>query len=476
MCSALLIGALLIGALLFGAVFVNSAVADDVVDRLRRSAQDGEITKVEFADSLLALGEVNHAAIENPEVLMLRFPGFADIIGQRLVERVNKHVIDGKKDEISQLTFLAERMLGTSSSYTQAVQRAIELQKKYDELVSRGTVDTAAAFRAGLSTPEEKELYAPKLEQFMKQTISQRMNRGAPFMGLKNMASLGKISQPPALVTAVKELLNIIIEQAKSNKIVWASSTLEEVRVDKLLSDLQKTDASFSNQLVEIYSLRAKAMAGSGSYDEVLTSLKQVVARRADPNEANTNLRREILFSLSGEAADGLAQSLIADLKSADALSFGDKTDLYFAGYYGKGTLLTMILLFVFLLIASVAGVYFLGKKVPELSPDSIFGRMQEAKRRRMIKKNEKRGVGYTSVVEHEDVYSKLLAEFGLDDTASESDIKKAYRQMVKEHHPDAHGAAGRVVTEDGKTDRSFEDLKKNYNRLMEMRKSFFSG
>ena len=36
------------------------------------------------------------------------------------------------------------------------------------------------------------------------------------------------------------------------------------------------------------------------------------------------------------------------------------------------------------------------------------------------------------------DEYSKLLAVFDLTDTASEDDIKRAYRNKMKEHHPDS--------------------------------------
>ena len=64
-----------------------------------------------------------------------------------------------------------------------------------------------------------------------------------------------------------------------------------------------------------------------------------------------------------------------------------------------------------------------------------------------------------------DDEYSTLLKIFGLADDASSSDIKKAYRSMVKLHHPDSA---------DQEAQAEFEKVQEAYERLIELRKGWF--
>ena len=78
--------------------------------------------------------------------------------------------------------------------------------------------------------------------------------------------------------------------------------------------------------------------------------------------------------------------------------------------------------------------------------------------------------VGYSQQSSGEDEYSTLVAVFGLTDEASESELKNAYRKMLKVYHPDTSD----LGPEEAK--RKLDELKQVYNRIQEIRGSWFGG
>jgi hypothetical protein len=63
------------------------------------------------------------------------------------------------------------------------------------------------------------------------------------------------------------------------------------------------------------------------------------------------------------------------------------------------------------------------------------------------------------------DEYTSLLTVFGLTDEATDADIKKSYREIIKKLHPDS----GNIVEQ-----KKLEDIQKAYDRLMELRRGWF--
>ena len=63
------------------------------------------------------------------------------------------------------------------------------------------------------------------------------------------------------------------------------------------------------------------------------------------------------------------------------------------------------------------------------------------------------------------DEYSTLLSVFDLDDDATPSEIKKAYRIKMKELHPDSNIEGSK---------EEFEKVQAAYERLMELQKGWF--
>src|SRR5262249_11854134 len=146
-----------------------------------------------------------------------------------------------------------------------------------------------------------------------------------------------------------------------------------------------------------------------------------------------------------------LARGRIKELQAANALSFGDKVHLLFRGYYGAGPLV-MLGGGVMLLLISIA-FYALNPGVVRSGFQQIREIVEEKKEEQGEHRRQRRGVGYSRLVDAEDEYSRLLAVFGLEDNASEADIKRAFREKVKRYHPDSQGASGVARDDEGNVD-----------------------
>ena len=74
------------------------------------------------------------------------------------------------------------------------------------------------------------------------------------------------------------------------------------------------------------------------------------------------------------------------------------------------------------------------------------------------------------NIYEREDEYSRLLKIFGLTDTATEEEIKAAYRKFVKENHPDS------AQDSDPERMRKFMEIKRAYDRIIDIKTKRFGG
>jgi len=131
---------------------------------------------------------------------------------------------------------------------------------------------------------------------------------------------------------------------------------------------------------------------------------------------------------------------------------------LFFSGYYGW----FWPFLCLFLLVIGV-GFLFLNTLKPDAPVFELFPWLSPRKLS-----------GYEREAQTEDEYSRLLSNFGLDESASEEDIKSAYRDRARALHPDS-SELPEGMTEEERV-KAFDTLKLQYDRILEMRGGSFGG
>lgn len=450
---------------------------DSPIAKLIQKTKDEKITHEELANALVVQAEIDQAAIQNPDTLILRFSGFAELIGEKMEKRVAVLIKEDKAVGAKQLELLALRMLGDSSKYTKSIVNLNRLNDQFERLVSRGTPDTVLAFRASLSSDIERELFLGRVDGFLLRIVQRHTDNDPPMTAIRNLSLLGDAARAAGSDDFVAKAMNTLAQQASQGAFNWQDWALGDPKVEKFVFAVAEKKPEVKESFIILHEVRAKTFVRAESYDDATKSFEWLLVQRPDPSPANNSLRRELASLVSsGIHGKTFATARIEELAELDDLGKIEEIYYYFKGYYGEGVLLATFLITIAVIVAIFGAIVFLGKYFPGMSTAKLSKNVESYRQKRLEKKYAKRGVGYMKAVDVDDEYSRLLAEFGLDDSASESDIKKAYRRLVKEHHPDAHGAAGVVTDEEGNIDRSFEELKKNYQRLLMMKASYFGG
>ena len=128
-----------------------------------------------------------------------------------------------------------------------------------------------------------------------------------------------------------------------------------------------------------------------------------------------------------------------------------EKIKLLLKGYYGTLSLVFVI----FSLILTLVLIYFVLHLIRNI----------------LLSSKAAKSSGYNRTVTNKDEYSQLLEFFSLDESATETDIKRSYRDFMKNYHPD-------TATETHNSEAQKDILtqaKQNYNRLLSLRSAAFS-
>jgi hypothetical protein len=173
-------------------------------------------------------------------------------------------------------------------------------------------------------------------------------------------------------------------------------------------------------------------------------------------------IKTSIILSPSGDLRHLARKNMTGDIFSS--LEFRDKIGLIVTGRLPEKFYILVLVSSFFLL-----GFFFLSMRVynsietvekgnPEIPPAK-----KKAKETKKVKRSNSSMNLETS--DQMDEYTSLLLVFGLTDEASDADIKKAYRDVIKRLHPDS----GLPVDQD-----KLEEIQNAHERLMELRRGWF--
>ena len=226
--------------------------------------------------------------------------------------------------------------------------------------------------------------------------------------------------------------------------------------------------------LIEVYGEQTLLLAQQTKYEAAENYLLRIARYRADPDEENNELRVRLLMRSGRHKNEPFYIRRMEELRYGNGLTMTVKLRLLLSGYYGFFYPVFCIVIIVLAVMLVVKLLFGARALVSWLDEYYRYDPERMAKRdAKIAEKAKKRGVGYGQLVTEPDEYSRLLGLLGLDDSATEDEIKHAYRQRMKESHPDVSPDKGAAP---GDTVDNFIELKGVYDRIMEIRKSWFGG
>ena len=267
-------------------------------------------------------------------------------------------------------------------------------------------------------------------------------------------------------IVQIKEQL-----QSDGEKVFATYWPFTERPVKAFVADLETDDPGLSTVLAQIYSRYAVHMIDRDKADEAAEYFRMILKRRPDPHSENDKLRYQIAVRAKGTTARYLARDMVRELMEGGSSKALVRLRLLVRGYYGY----TYVFLFaVSMFLLSIFGAVLVrrGRAPAAVAMEPRSNRRAPSEPKKKKRKGEKSG--YLYIAEHDDEYAQLLDFFGLEEGASNDDIKAAYRQLAKESHPDSLRDQLTPDEFDAATDY-FMEIKRAYERIIEIRRRMFN-
>ena len=427
--------------------------AGPTVSELITAAQQGELSLDELAEAMAKSAAASPESVESLRDLSLPFPGFDEMLGKQLVLRSERTLVSSSAGDARGLKILAEEMLPPGNADRGRVLRLFELAETAEALVAEGSAETVFQTEFDTKTPQEQDIIAARLSRFIQKHAEEMAESSPP---VEALATLVKLDQEWKAAGISYVAVDVLKRLANNDETLSASDTwpLADKDTQSFLRSAMGIEPELKKAALVLYEKRAMALLNAGKMEGAAEAFSWILQVRPDPDSKNVELRWELLDAAGSDSAFGKA--LLDQLEAAGKLGLGARLKLAISGHYG---FFAQILLLALLIVPFVLSAFVVSRARAIASGKAKSWAERSA---------EKRGVGYLNITEQDDDYTRLLSVFGLDESASEAQIKKAYRNKMKELHPD-RAAAGAEADEE-----KLQELKEIYDRIMEMRSSWF--
>ncbi len=294
---------------------------------------------------------------------------------------------------------------------------------------------------------------------FLVQGAREAIEGRKPFVALRQLSLLSADVQDEEVLGVVRDALTQLhdnLEQIETT--VESRTALEDASTQELISRFLLVTPDFEERYTDILIARAYSLAALGRHESLVGIYQQIT----DRVPATMKLRDEVAYKIAevatGDVKTEFAPLVLQDLAARGSLSFFDRFHFFMLGYY-VGITGRNLILAVSIILFIVIG-YFV---VKTWEPHRWILQQLTGKKKNKVPTAE-------DLVSEDDNYSRMLKVLGLDDTANEETIKQAYRQLIKDLHPDS--SKGQA---DPESLKRFRDVQNAYKRIKEMRAGWFS-
>ncbi len=472
-----------------------------VAEPVASQAMGGEA----FDDLILAIvREAKQTGNVKPEAQGLFFeqvPSYEQLVAEGFSQAIAAE--DLTDESLANLETAIGKLFAPESDQRKVLLQLIEKVRKARQLVAAGDVDGLKQLEAESITRSQKaivERYLAKItpaDKIPEPEAAEPTNAVSPYEKLRSLAR-GEGGSPRERLAQFGTVLTQISDGLAEGDLEHAGWPFDELGVRKSIHALVGTNVTMQERLVELYEDHIMFLVKKDDGEALRTYYFAVLELRPDPNELNNKLRLRIAFKAVGDNARHFAIGRLDELKQSGSISLLDRFRLVLKGYYGTAqpiVVLTMVCLgafAAFLKLFRWSGAVkdthdkykrakafeeenlrqtedFVKEKQRASRPLNVGQGPRRFREPQEEKFDDRRGPGYFRPVDSEDEYSRLLAFFELEDDATEADIKAAYREMVKLHHPDRNPEG-----EKDEIEAFFQEIKQKYDRIMEMRGSWF--
>jgi len=510
------IGRLILGGVLFAVLAVGQAAADIAeLEGKLEEVYDG-ITSVDtFCDYLIDSVEIEELeVVEIDPGNFASLSNFDSIVGKKLSTRVFNLLVAGDLKTVALMESLAGQVLEPQDRSLQTINRYNYLNEKSTLLLEGQKLKEFDRFRSSITKVNESSLLDKLSAERINLIVAEMLSKNESNLGLKWFARISPSERKDGWEDQVLQTLNGLLKKSSDVQQSWP---FDDKATRNLLSEFENTEISeeINKPLARIFSWRVVSSVKSGNIKQARDYYERVLTIRPDPDPKNLDLRKSIVKYASGLEGENFALGRVEEISSNGELDFRTKLYLFSKGYYGSE--IKKLLLVFGIGILAVLGSMFCWKKFQddldrrELEGNDTPDEPKPANKRKKKKELPSSGVSieqrqklsqpsvgsrssaisgglgvgsstrtapetkeyskkYTTQSSGDDEYSTLLAVFGLSDSADESELKNAYRSMLKKYHPDT----SELGPEEAK--RKLDELKQVYNRIQEIRGSWFGG
>lgn len=360
--------------------------------------------------------------------------------------------------DAQQLVTLSEQLFGEDEQFTRTLRVTWLAVRSIVEDVDRGELDRLFALAEGSGASDEVRTL---LMSFVVGTLHERAEKAID-EGEAGRA-VGLLARVPLERRSDRthELLyRALVELAPSD-----SSPLKYHEIEQYLQSVAVKDARIATLLAARFEDQIRYLIDQDRAEEVEYYLRRLVDLRPDPNAQNDRMRALLARSYLALERPGSAQRILAQMHTG--LTFGERVRINITRFLHDRT--TLVVLAVMALVAVLVlldrmfgasrrlGEAFAGRAPePEFEPEEPVEPFVEPTFGRAAFR------GANPAMQE---YLRCLGVLGLDSNADIGSIKRAYRNLVKEVHPDAGAHHDEAASE------RFIELTRAYDRVLELRR-----